>query len=193
MADNIKILPVVYMGGTCGDLITAMIDMRSMAFDAVFPKMKMPVDRQRLKKPHTFSDDTEKDKYLNDISMIYTSIPSHDIDYHVKREHRFMGIRVKDINTAVWAAKRFQNVHRPQVWQSVSRACNIDTVEQYAQLMIDYGNMISQHTSEILELEDIVSGQVIPIIENIIGRKLKKNAINCYCNWQHIQNRTFVS
>lgn len=193
MAGDLKILPVVYMGGTCGDLITAMIDMRDVTFDAVFPKIKMPMDRQRLKKPHTFSDDTEKDKYLNDIAMIYTSISSHDIDYHVRRKHRFVGIRVRDSNTAIWAAKRFQNVHRPQVWQSVSRACNIDTVEQYAQLMIDYGNMISQHTSSILELEDIVSGQVVSILENIIGCRLGRDAVNCYCNWQHLQNKTLLS
>jgi hypothetical protein len=88
--DNLKI--VCYTGGTCGDLITAMIDHR----DSMFAHRAVMHDmyRQRLKKPLTFADDIEKNQYLLDISKKYHSIPSHDLDYHVKQLHEFISIPV---------------------------------------------------------------------------------------------------
>lgn len=191
MERNIKIVPVVYMGGTCGDLVSAMLDLTDVSFDLLRRKMQMPIERQRLKKPFTFSNDQEKNQYLADIAKLYTSVPSHDLDYHVQHAQWFIGIRVRDPDIALWAADRFRYAHRPQVWQTVKQGWHIDTIEQYAQLLMDYGNLISQYTTNLLNLEDIVSGHLIPCLEHIVGRKLDKNAVNCYRNWQDIQNGTF--
>jgi hypothetical protein len=183
---------VVYMGGSCGDLITSMLDLQDSSFDSAYRKMQLPQQRQRLKKPHTFANDQEKDQYLDQMVGIYTSIPSHDLDYHVRRGHDFIGIRVQDPDIALWAARRFQHAHRPEVWQSVAQGWNISSPEQYAQLLIDYGGMISSATDKLLELEDIISGHVVPCLEHLIGRKLDTSAVNCYRNWLAIQNGTFV-
>lgn len=191
MVGDIKILPVVYMGGTCGDLISSLIDPRGTNIDMVWRCVKIPPERQRLKKPYTFRDNLEKDIYLDNMSNLYTSIPSHDLEYHIARGHRFVGIRVRDFNIALWAARHFRDVHRPEVWQSIQQSYNITMLEQYAQLIIDYGNMVSQYTSELLELEDIVSGHVLPSLEYIIGRNLGKHAVNYYRNWKDIQNGSF--
>jgi hypothetical protein len=183
---------VVYMGGSCGDLITSMLDLKDSSLDVAYRKIKMPPERQRLKKPHTFVNDQEKDQYLDEMAEIYASIPSHDLDYHVRRDHDFIGIRARDLNIALWAARRFQHAHRPKVWQSVAQGWNISCPEQYAQLLIDYGNMISSKTNKLLELEDIVSGQVVPCLEHLIGRNLDKSAVNYYRHWLDVQNGTFV-
>ena len=193
MDRGIKIVPVVYMGGTCGDLVSAMLDMKDISLDLPLRKMKMPSERQRLKKPYMFDNDQEKDQYLEDMSKIYSSVPSHDLDYHRQRRHWFVGIRVQDPDIALWAADRFRHAHRPEVWQTVKQGWQIDTVEQYAQLLMDYANLISQHTTNLLDLEDIVSGHVVPCLEHIVGRKLGKNAVNCYRNWQDLQNGTFFT
>jgi hypothetical protein len=186
-------VPVVYMGGCCGDLITGMLDLRDVGFDIAGSKMRMPLERQRLKQPYTFASDQEKDHYLQHISLEYTSVPSHDLEYHVSRAHWFLGIRVQDPDIARWAAQRFQQTHRPQVWHSVKKAWNIDNTEQYAQLLLDWSSKISAATPNILDLEDIVSGHIVPVLEHHIGRELERHAVNCYRNWQHIQNGTFLA
>jgi len=63
---------VCYTGGTCGDLITAMIDDRDSTF--YFKAVMHDKQRQRLKKPLSFANDEEKDDYLQQISEQYNSI-----------------------------------------------------------------------------------------------------------------------
>jgi hypothetical protein len=180
------------MGGACGDLITAMIDPQGTSFHGSLRKMNISSDRQRLKKPYNFANDLEKDIYLDEMSEIYASVPSHDIEYHVRRGHKFIGIRVQEFDVALWAAERFKNVHRAPVWESIKQGCNIDNVEQYAQLLIDYSNMISNHTNDLLDLESIVSGRIVPDLERIIGRELSNDAVYCYQSWQDLQNGNLI-
>lgn len=181
------------MGGTCGDLITAMIDPTGAGFDLALRKMTLPPERMRLKRPQDFPDDQAKDAYLESVAGIYASVPSHDIDYHVQRQHRFLGITVQDPAQALWAAQRFREVHSDRVWHTVSQGWNIHTVEQYAQLMTDHGTMLQHKTMHIIGLEDITAGRAVPILERIIGRKLDKGSVSCYHNWQAMQNRTFLT
>ena len=52
---------VVYMGGTVGDFVTAMIDWKDSHIDTLAERMSLPLHRQRLKKPHGFATAEEKD------------------------------------------------------------------------------------------------------------------------------------
>ncbi len=183
---------VVYMGGACGDLVCALIDPRGATLNVAAKTMHLDLDRQCLKRPHSFADDQARDLYLEHIVHSYRSVPSHDLDYHRRRGHRFVGITVDDADTALWAAQRFRAAHRPQVWQQVAAAWNITGADQYAQLLLDHSALIRQSTDRLLRLEDIRSGTVMPRIEHMIGRDLERDAVNCYKNWQHIQNGTFV-
>lgn len=186
------LIPVVYMGGACGDLVCALIDLRDATFDVAAKKMVLPLDRQRLKKPHTFADDSDRDLYLEQIAHSYRSVPSHDLEYHVRRGHAIIGITVQDRDTALWAARRFRDSHRPGVWKEVAQGWNINSIDQYAQLLLDHSTRLGQCTDRLLMLEHIRSGTVVPYIERMIGRDLGRDAVNCYRNWQHIQNGTFV-
>ena len=186
------LIPVVYMGGACGDLVCALIDLRGATFDVAAKKMALPLDRQRLKKPHTFADDSARDLYLEEMAHSYLSVPSHDLDYHMRRGHAIIGITVQDKDTALWAARRFRDSHRPQVWKQVAQGWHINSIDEYAQLLLDHSARLQHSTDRLLTLEHIRSGTVIPCIERLIGRDLGRDAVNCYKNWQHIQNGTFV-
>lgn len=152
---------VVYMGGTCGDIVSSMLDWTGCEFDTTHSVMRLPQDRQGLKKPHLFVDDNARDEYVQSVTTKYLSLPSHDLEYHKRKQHKFIGIGVSDREVANWAAERFKRCHRPHVWQEVERAVGINNVEQYAQLMLDYSNAIKELTSNILQLEDILSGQAV--------------------------------
>ena len=175
---------VCYTGGTCGDLITALIDSQGAYFQNKAVMFKQ--DRLRLKKPHMFANDDEKDQYLNEITNTYRSIPSHDIQYHINRGHDFIGITVQDLNVAKWAANRFKELHRPHVWAEMTAVCGVTTVEGYAQTMINFSNLVIQHTDKIITLESIKAGTVLQ------NQLLSTGSKNLYQNWQDLQNGRFI-
>ena len=168
---NQKLKPVivVFMGGCCGDLLTLLIDWTGAVDDHDAGIMRMSQDRQQLKKPHLFANTQEKIEYLEHIGQQYCSLPSHDIEFHQQCNHEFVGIAVKEYSTAVWAAQRFKESHRPQVWQEVERACDINSVEKYAELIMHYSNKIKLATPNIVYLEDILEGKAVTVIENMLG------------------------
>lgn len=188
MESDLDTTLVVYMGGCCGDLVTALIDHTNVGLYVAFRTIRLSPQRQRLKKPHEFVDNHAKDNYLSDISRTYKSVPSHDIEYHACRKHSFVGIAVTDASTALWAAHRFRNVHRPAVWHSVMQACGIQHVEQYAQLLLDYGSMICNRTDHLIDVGAIRHGELLPQLELILGRDLDQAARNCYRNWLDMQS-----
>jgi len=171
---------VCYTGGTCGDLISAMLDNSGARFKN--SAVQFAQDRVRLKKPHLFNSNNEKDQYLTDIKKQYKSIPSHDLKYHIERKHKFIGITVQDQTLAIWAATRFQQLHRPHVWDEMTAFCGASTIESYAQMMIDFSNLITQHTDDIITLESICNGTLLdnPILQNV--------DVDFYQSWLELQN-----
>ena len=99
---------VCYTGGTCGDMISAILDSAGGYFTN--NRVMFDQDRTQLKKPHLFNSDTEKDQYLIEAGKKYRSIPSHDLDYHIRNAHDFIGITVQDNAVALWAATRFKKI-----------------------------------------------------------------------------------
>lgn len=182
---------VCYMGGTCGDLIAAIIDYKDSRFEG--KKMKHVDVRQRLKKPHLFATNEEKDEYLKQVETdtSYQSISSHDLAYHIDRKHSFIGITCDDIGVAVQAAKRFKDFHRPHVWQEMQTACGAKSVEEYAQMMIDFSNLIRQHTKKTVKLESIMTGNLLPELGNVLDRPIDRKGQNVYANWLNLQRNLF--
>ena len=176
---------VCYTGGACGDMISAILDPTGTRFN----NTAMIIDdvyRTRLKKPHLFQSDLEKDQYLIEIEKKYKSIPSHDLDYHIRKKHNFIGITVQDKTVALWAATRFKRLHGAHVWEEMNTVCGVGTVEGYAQIMIDFSDLIKQHTDRIVSLESILAGTAL---DNPILKLANKNV---YRNWIDLQNGTFI-
>jgi len=157
---------VCYTGGTCGDIITAMIDNRDVAMQngAVF----LGVDRGRLKKPHSFNSTQDKDQYISQATLLYNSIPSHDLEYHVQKQHDFVGIVVDAPDTALWAAKRFKQLHRPHVWEEMQRNCGAVEIQDYAEILIHFSNLVKTKTTKLLQLERIIAGHAVHDLAHLV-------------------------
>jgi len=158
---------VCYTGGTAGDIITRIIDNQDLL-----------IDRQRLKKSRLFSSDEEKDQYINGSS--WGSLPSHDFEYHRSRQHDILGIRCRDMPSALWAANRFKKLHQSHVWEVMSQACGANTVEQYAQMIIDFGNMIADYTNNMLYLDRILAGHAVA---DLIDLNIPVPGKDLYIEW----------
>ena len=183
---------VVYMGGCCGDLITAAIDGRDCTFNHLQHRMHLPSSRERLKKTHLFANDDERDQYVELMSQKYRSIPSHDLDYHLRRQHRFIAVTVDDVGTARWAAHRFQHSHRPEIWREFCQQFGVKTLDNYAELVLNYSKMIKTKTPDTIALEDIRNGQAIVALEKLLGIQFSKQTTNLYRNWMDLQNGKFI-
>lgn len=170
---------ICYLGGTCGDLVTASIDTTgcSMRHGAIV----LAQDRQLLKKSWQFSNDAERDKYLARMAKVYKSVPSHDVDYHLRSGHSFIAIIVKNKSTANWASQRFKSLHKTHVWEEMKSVNQTDTVEKYAQDILDWSSWINQITTRTILLEDILNGCLEQKISSIINRALID--VNLYRQW----------
>jgi hypothetical protein len=174
---------VCYMGGTCGDLISAIIDCRDSQLER--GRIIHTDIRQRLKKPHQFTTTKDKDDYLKQVETEtdYQSISSHDLSYHIESTHSFIGIVCDNFNVALKAAHRFKNFHRPHVWNEMQSAAGAKTVDDYAQMILDFSNLVRQHTTKTVKLESIMSGNVLPELSNILKISFNKSSQNVYKDW----------
>ena len=157
---------VFYTGGTCGHVLSAIIDSQGCELNGT--AVKMSPDRCQLNKPHTFLNDLEKTQYLHEMSLVYNSLPSHDLDYHVSAGQDFITVIVNKFDTALWAAERFRQLHRPNVWKEMQQFCGASDVTKYAKTLIDYSNMVKTHTKKIITLERILSGHAVEDLANYV-------------------------
>jgi hypothetical protein len=88
----------------------------------------------------------------------------------------------------MWAAKRFKKVHRPHVWDEMQRACGAESVNDYAQMMIDYSGLIKKSTDRLITLESIRQGQAVDDLEKLSGHSVDSGTRNLYNNWLTLQN-----
>lgn len=175
---------VCYTGGTCGHVLAAIIDSTNCELSKT--AVRMPAERCRLNKPHTFLNDLEKTQYVQNISLVYNSLPSHDLTYHVSAGQDFITVTVNKFNTALWAAERFKQLHRPNVWEEMQQFCGANDVAGYAKTLIDYSNMVKTHTKKIVTLERILSGYAVEDLANYVESPELDN--NFYQEWLKLQN-----
>lgn len=158
---------VCYTGGTCGDIISQILD-----------PAELTTDRQRLKKPHLFTNSQEKDLFLS--TTQYLSIPSHDFEYHRDSGHNVLAIVCRYMPDAIWAATRFKSLHKPHVWKEMTKFCGANSIESYAQMILDFGNMIANYATDIVYLDDIVHGKAVSCL---IGLGYTTPGANKYKEW----------
>lgn len=173
---NLKI--VCYMGGSCGDIVMSVIDPKGSiikdgrVLNKGYDATDISTYRYKLKKPHVFSSDIEKDQFLIEIASSYKSIPSHDTEYHIQRNHSFITVGIRDKKTAIWAAQRFKSYHRPEVWEEMVKLCGATSTEHYADMLIDYSDRVSKSTNKIVDIEDILSGKLIEKMQQFVDTPL---------------------
>lgn len=178
---------VCYMGGCCGDLICALID-SNQAELTERGTVSLDPERQKLKKLHLFNNNEEKDSYLSVIAKEYKSIPSHDEQYHNDRGHDFIAVITESMDDALWAAERFKALHYPHVWEEMMSFSGANTIEDYAQQMIDYSNMLKTMTDKTIHLGDIIKGKAIEKLEALGYHDLNQTFYDDWLSTQNIHN-----
>jgi len=156
---------ILYMGGCCGDIVTGLIDTKGISI--ISRQCVVLKERAKLKRSFSFANAAEKDYYIASASRYWRSLPSHDADYHMQNNHGYLGIVCSDLKTAMWAATRFRKLHSDTVWERISKASGANTIEEYAQLIMDFSNMIKSSTHKTIELGDIVQGNAIEKLKEL--------------------------
>lgn len=174
---------VVFMGGSCGDLVTALIDDRTCEVDSQSGIVIMDESRRCLKKAKNFGDDIDKDIWLQEVTTRYRSVPSHDIDYHVKRQHRIIGITVRDSAVANWCAHRFCDCIRTQTWHNICATLSIKTVDEYATSMLHYTSMLENLTPFTISVEEILCGNALSKLSTISNNGICQGSDDFYHRW----------
>lgn len=178
MKNNLNI--VCYMGGACGDIVVGML---APAGAAIGPRntVIIPENRRKLKVPHKFETDDDKDCYLK--QLYHTTISSHDFEYHAKNNHDILYVSIQNLDHAVWAATRFKKLHFEHAWQEMTDKCGAETIEQYAQMYIDHAGMVKNYpTAKIIAIEDIISGNAVQRLTEL-GYKVSADGQQLYQQW----------
>ena len=170
---------VLYMGGCCGDIVTGIIDTRGVSI--ITGKCILLKKRSRLKKSFEFDNDADRNAYIQDAKHHWKSIPSHDAEYHIRNKHHYTGIVCHDQKTALWCATRFRKLHSDPVWKRMSKNSGAKTIEEYAQQILDFSNMIETYAHNTIELNDIINGNAIQRLEKLTT--IDVNARILYDQW----------
>jgi hypothetical protein len=169
---------VCFMGGTAGDLVTALLDSSGVIVSPF--SAEVPAMRTQLKKPHLFRSNDEKDIL---VAIANTSISSHDYAYHLDRQHKILCVVVTDLESALWAATRFKELHRDHVWAEMSAKCGATTITEYAQMYIDFSIAVKENPNAlIIDLKDLLSGNLLNCIKEL-NIPLADNAAELYNIW----------
>lgn len=150
---------VLYMGGTCGDLVVSVIDSTDSWIDG--PRFHTSPEKFQFKKPHLFANDQDKHDTLISLGKKYRAIPSHDSEYHILNNHKFISISIAEVSDAMWAANRFKDLHKPQIWNEMMNRCRAVTVDDYAMQIFNYSNRVTPAAAIVIDLSDIRNGRLI--------------------------------
>jgi hypothetical protein len=179
------------MGGACGDLIMSVIDSTNCKIKdgRVHTKGYDPLDintyRFKLKKPHVFTSDEEKDQFLIEMAKSYKSISSHDTEYHIKRKLEFITVVASDEETALWASERFKSYHRENIWDEMVVACGANSTQGYAEMLLKYSDRITQYTDKVIDIKkDILSGNLIQKMQRFVDIPLDIDFYNYWLSQQ---------
>jgi|LauGreDrversion4_2_1035121.scaffolds.fasta_scaffold473716_2 hypothetical protein len=172
---------VAFVGGLAGDLITAVIDSNSCVVTTL-GKVQMPFYRKTLKRG-VLTTIEEKDAFITDISKQYRSIPSHEVEYHVQRNHITISIDVRDKELYKFAAERFILLNEPNLANTLF---GVNTAIELAPILINMNERNLKLATNVLYFDDILDGKLIEKLEPICSNL----DVDFYDKWlKHWGNR----
>ena len=175
------------MGGTYGDLVSGLINENIKVNDV--KKIAVPdAEASRLKKPHLFSSDYEKNQYLEEAAQKFNSISSHDADYHIRNNHKFLAIVVDNYDSALRCAHRFKVSHRDVVWNEMITKCGANSVEDYANAILNFSHMIKNHATWVVSTTEIENEEILLRIQEIQNVPIQSQVYQMYKQWQETVN-----
>lgn len=175
---------VSYMGGCCGDLVSALIDPTSAKFTGA--NILLSKHREFFKLHPEDSVEVKNAAYA-EMSQHYLSAPSHQLGYHLDQGHPVMGIAVQDRTLALWAAHRFRSLHLPRVWDKVCTNMNISSEKEYADALISFSDKLLLHNQPSIDLENVVDGTLMVVLRD---HGIESPESGIYQEWLRVNNLT---
>lgn len=182
---------VCFAGGTSGDLVVAMIDSLDCGYEINDHRINLTKDRSGMKKPWMFKNADEKRNYITDTFEIYDSLPSHDIDFHIgEKSENVIGITCFDKVLRDKSASRFKNLHRSEVWDSLTKVTNTTTLDQYSNDILEVSKKLKNNFLTI-DLSQIVGGNLLDPLHQM-GFDITVKSGSLYDDWlTNSLNQTF--
>ena len=151
---------IVYPPGSGGNLVSAVIDSKNCYYrNGHFETYRR---RLRVKSDMESMSDEDKDNYITKMGNLFLSVPSHVIDYHIKRNHDFILIApVTDIEIN-WCINRFSKIH-PDVKQLVQ-----GTESSFKEFVTNG----KKHTDKVITVEEIYTGKLIERLKEYVSTPL---------------------
>ena len=132
-------------------------------------------EEQQLKEYFNFKSDQEKDDYLNNYTE-YKSVSSHDIKYHIKKRHLFIGVVTEDLNVALQLSTRFLKL-KEEVY-NITDITNFKNINEYANTILNSSKLIKIFSKKIITAESILAGTGLSDLEKLT--ELDTNSENFY-------------
>ena len=170
---------ICYAGGMCGDIVTSVIDSSHSVL--IGPRIYTNMHRSKLKSNLFIVSEADQLDYIKEMEAKYLSIPSHNTALHVKHKHPYITIFTENYDLAFWCATRFKKLHPADVWERLGA----DSVESYANNIIESCKYSAAHTDKIIMLEDILSGNLLSALSKYVTTPLNKKL---YDRWLNNQN-----
>jgi hypothetical protein len=53
------------------------------------------------------------------------------------------------------------------VWKEITAFCGADTQDAYAQVIMDFGNMVANYTNNVVYLDEILTGHAVAKLQTL--------------------------
>jgi hypothetical protein len=174
----------VFHSGTAGDIVTAVLDPGSGYLTNGLIRFYDGESRTQLKVRHIhFPNDTDDSEALNWLATVacnYPAIASHDIDFHIKYQHKFLLI-VVDQNDLQWVLNRLTKDLLLREHRNVKLHFDLGLE------VITQWQLYKKHAENVIAVGDIRSGKLIQILNRLYPNRILDEQL--YADWLLAQHQ----
>jgi hypothetical protein len=166
---------VVYVPGSCGEMITAVIDDTGYSYNGLLCNL-IEYERSKLKNPEwdKILTDEDRDNVIQELSLKYKSLTSHKFQYHVDRQHDVIFIDASEDNLIEWSNNRLYQLYGNALWINPDKQINLARAHKAHELMLS-------SAKRIIKLRDILEGRLIDVLKQYVSTPLNEDL---YYRWQ---------
>lgn len=163
---------VAYTGGSCGEMVTAVIDPTGYHFNGRYLEL-LKYDRSKLKnREWDFSlSNIDRDNAINELALKYRSLPSHKLDYHAFRKHDVIFIDATQPGMEEWVFNRINDIHsgKHKQWLNLEK-----DKESYINNFYPSQQFLLPIAKRIIKLRDILEGKLIDVLKTYVATPLNE-------------------
>lgn len=153
-------------------MISAVIDSTGYTFEG--DRFKPPLNKDMLKKPNL--TDAEYDQHMKSMALQYKSIPSHAIEYHIRKQHDCILVDITEPSMIDWCVDRRYRLYGEPQWLTPDRR----SPEFQKDFLIKKMNSALNHFPKTIKLRDILEGRMIPKLQQYVDIELNEKI---YFDW----------